>query len=283
MNEIYIRRKLEEFLSEDLGSLEVNPGPNPEYVTVRIVVQDVGIFCGGRLIKPAFDLLAQYDVHLLDMVQLLDDGTLFSSGDVLAEFRVEKEILRNGIRIVLNLLGHLSGIATNTRMKVNEVSGTNCKLLDTRKTLPGLRAFEKYAVKVGGAHNHRPGRYAGILIKKEDIKIYGGIKKAIDKASEEKSHLVEIEVEVENSEQLEEVVRDGRIRYILLDNMSIDEMKKAVHRAGCLVTLEASGIGGEDLKEVAETGVHYISLSSLILGARPIKMHMIIVEAGKRG
>mgnify|MGYP001603036816 CR=1 FL=1 len=280
MNEIYLRRKLKEFLREDLEGVEINFDRNPGYTEAKIVAEESGVFCGGRIIAKALNLLIPREEGMMTvrMFHLKKDGEGFKAGDTLAHFTAPGEALRNGIRTVLNLIGHMTKVATNVNKVAEYLGSSPCELLDTRKTTPGLRIFEKYAVKVGGGKNHRFGRFAGELVKKEDIKILGGIKAAIDDAEYRKPHLTEIEVEVENLEQLEEVLRDGRARYIMLDNMSIEMLKAAVWRAGSLSVLEASGIGDKDLREVAGTGVHYISLSSLILGASPIKMHMIIVE-----
>jgi len=278
MNEVFVRRKLEEFLLEDLGAMEVPASPESGRVVARILVEEEGVFCGGKLIASLFNLLTSTNVPPVRMKYLRDDGDSFASGDVVAEFDVDVEVLRHGIRTLLNLLQHMSGIATNTRKTVEQTYGLSTKLLDTRKTTPGLRAFEKYAVRVGGGVNHRHGRFDGILIKKEDIKIDGGILNAIDNAFRAKSHLVAVEIEVETLGELETVAADGRVKYVLLDNMDFDKMAEAVRRYGRNMIFEASGIGDKDLRKVAETGVHYISLSSLTRGAHPTKMKMRIAD-----
>lgn len=278
MNEIFVRRKLEEFLAEDLGPVAIEPADPPRYVSVRIVAEEPGVMCGGRLIVPVFALITPDSVRKPRVISLLEEGKVFSSGKVVARVDIEVETLRHGIRTVLNLLQHLSGIATHTRKAVNEIRDLHAKPLDTRKTTPGLRVFEKYAVRVGGAGNHRFGRYDGILIKKEDIRIDGGIKNAIDRAFQTKSHLVSVEIEVETLEELESVVADGRVGHVLLDNMPLADMAGAVRKYGDRIVFEASGVGNEDLRAVAETGVHYISTSSLVRGAHPIKMKMRIGE-----
>ena len=278
MNKIFVRRELERFLAEDLGRVSVEPGDPPRYVTARIIAEESGVFCGRRFIIPIFAMITPDDVRGPKVIHLLREGERFTSSMTLAHLDIEVETLRHGIRTVLNLIQHLSGIATNTRDAVESISGLPTKLLDTRKTTPGLRVFEKYAVRVGGGVNHRFGRYDGILLKKEDIAIDGGIFKAIDRAFREKSFLVNVEVEVETSEELEVVVADGRVRHVLLDNMSLEAMAEAVRRYGDKITFEASGIGSKDLRAVAETGVHYISLSSLVRGAHPIKMKMRIMD-----
>lgn len=275
MNEIYLRRKLEEFLLEDLGHLTVDPGKSPQYVEAFIVAEDDGVFCGERIIALAFNLLSPVGIKPAIVISK-HDGEDFVKGDQIVYLNVNAEILRHGIRTVLNLLGHMIAIATYTRRLVKEVKGYPVKLLDTRKTTPGLRAFEKYAVRVGDGRNNRFGRFDGILIKKEDVKIDGGIRRAIDKAFEEKSHLEEIEIEVETLEELEEVLRDGRVRCILLDNMKTEDLKKAVERCGRTHVLQASGIDDRSVREIAETGVSYISVSSLILDAPRVNIKIVI-------
>lgn len=278
MNEIWLRKKFEEFFEEDLGSVEIDVGDEPKYVAAKIIAEEAGIFCGGKLIAKMLNTITPLEFPAVNMVYLLSEGSLFEPGDLLAEFSVNAEVLREGIRTVLNLIAPMSRIATNTFYAVQQIGGTGCKILDTRKTTPGLRAFEKYAVKTGGGYNHRHGRYDGFLIKKEDIKIDGGIIAAIDRAERKKPYLVGIEVEVETWDELEEVLKDGRVRYILLDNMDLATMRIAVERYGKTQIFEASGVGDKDLRQVAETGVHFISLSSLTIGSR-IKMKMRILDS----
>jgi len=277
MNEIYIRKKLEEFLLEDLGYVEIDLTKN-QSVWANIIAEENGIFCGGRFINSIFGLLMPVGYSLPAITLLKKEGEKFSENTAIVSFRGHPEILRHGIRTVLNLIQHLSGIATNTSRMVEQIAKYQCKILDIRKTIPGLRVFEKYAVRTGGGYNHRFGRYCGILLKKEDIKIDGGIRQSIEKAFKNKSHLEAVEVEVENLKELEEVLKDGRVKHVLLDNMNLRTMRQAVKKYGRNVILEASGIGNKDLRKVAKTGVHFISTSSLILDAKPIKMKMIIVD-----
>ncbi len=276
MNKVYIRRELQRFLLEDLGSLEINAGASPHYVKAKIVAESGGVFCGGGLVAEAFDLLAPHGIHSCKVLGLEKEGFQFQAGATLLRFDVNDQVLVNGVRTVLNLLAHLTDIATHTRSKVQELEGLDCKLLDTRKTTPGLRTFEKYAVRVGGGYNHRFGRFDGVVIKKEDIAISGGIKTAIDRAFEDKMHLVEVEVEVETLDQVNEVFKDGRLKHLMLDNMDLKTMREVVKQCGQTHILEASGVGDQDLRKVAATGVHHISLSSLIRCPRQTKIKMQI-------
>lgn len=278
MNRIFDEQELKKFLAEDLDAVGVEPDNPPRYVTARIIAEESGILCGGKWIITAFKLITPDGIKAPKAIHLLKEGERFTSGMTIAHLDIEVETLRHGIRTVLNLIQHLSGIATNTREKVEELNGLNTKLLDTRKTTPGLREFEKYAVRVGGGVNHRHNRTDGILLKKEDIIIDGGILKAIDKALGSKSHLITVEVEVETLGELDIVVADGRVNHVLLDNMSLADMTEAVRRYGNKIVFEASGIGHKSLREAAETGVQYISLSSMVRDAHPVKMKMRITE-----
>lgn len=273
MNEIFLEQTLKEFLREDLGSVAIDFSSNKN-VVAKICAEEGGIFCGGTLIAKTLNLLIPKGegVSLIEMGKLTPEGEAFVAGEILAQFSAPSEAFRHGIRTVLNLVAHLTGIATHTAGLVQQVSGFSCRLLDTRKTTPGLRVLEKYAVRVGGGSNHRMGRFDGVMIKKEDIAIDGGIAVAIDRAEREKTFLAGVEIEVETLADLDEVLKDGRVKTILLDNMDLKTLQQAVERCGRTHRLEASGVREENLRAVAATGVHAISLSSLILGARPTKL-----------
>ncbi len=278
MNEVWLKKELERFLLEDLGRTEVFVSDTNPVVEAYIIAEEEGVFCGGRFLAPLLNLLVPAGGRPVIVHNLLPEGRRLESGTLtyVASLVGDAEIIRHGIRTALNLMQHLSGIATHVASMVKEVDGTGVKLLDTRKTTPGFRAFEKYAVRIGGGYNHRFNREDGILIKKEDIKIDGSITKAIDRALETRTHLTGVEIEVETFGQLEFVLYDGRVRHILLDNMMPGMLRQIVKLCGATHILEASGVGDRDLREIAETGVHYISLSSLIRGAKPLKMKMSI-------
>ncbi|QQG45205.1 MAG: nicotinate-nucleotide diphosphorylase [Candidatus Sungiibacteriota bacterium] len=278
MNELWLEPELKRFLLEDIGYLEIDFGVPARYITAEIVAGGEGVFCGGRFIAKLFNLLVPPEIRPLQMIHCEPEGAEFKKGTILASFRVNAEALRHGTRTVLNLLTHLTAIATRTREVVKELQNFSVTLLDTRKTTPGLRIFEKYAVRVGGASNHRMGRFDGILIKKEDIKIDGGIRNAVEKACRKKAYLVAVSVEIETLEELGEALGDKRVTHLLVDNPSIELLQRTVERCASTHIIEASGVGKLDLREVAATGVHYISLSSLILGAKTIKMKMRIVS-----
>ena len=272
MNGPLLRKKFEEFLTEDLGHVEI---VDRFYATSKAVIlaEEPGIMCGGDLLEELFATLC-FNSARPQVTQQVNEGTPFSPGETLVEMTMHPEILRYGIRTALNLLQHLSGIPTNTRKLVDRVRGTGCQLLDSRKTTPGLRVLEKYAVRMGGGHNHRFGMYDGFLLKKEDIAIDGGIKPAIDRALARAPHLTNIEVEVESIVQMMEVLEDGRVKHVLLDNMMPLIIKQAVAKVGNRLVLEASGIKPEQLEEYAATGVPFISTSALVRGGHALNMKM---------
>jgi nicotinate-nucleotide pyrophosphorylase (carboxylating) len=184
--------------------------------------------------------------------------------------------LLSGERTALNFLRHLSGIATATRRLTELLDGTGARLVDTRKTTPGLRALEKYAVRAGGGHNHRTGLFDGILIKDNHIKLAGGIAAAVRRAREAAPHTIRIEVEVENLAQLDEALEAG-VELVLLDNMPTEMMREAVKQAGGRMLLEASGnIDEARIRAVAETGVDLISVGAITHSAPALDISMDI-------
>lgn len=271
MNPVFIRQELSRFLAEDLGHVEVVARPN-DSVRAMITAESAGVLCGGALVAETFHLLNARE-GIIEVTPLVADGALFVPDQELIHLTMSGAILRHGIRTALNFLQHLSGIATHTHDLVSRVPAT-CRLLDTRKTTPGLRVFEKYAVRMGGGYNHRFARYDGVMIKKEDITIDGGITPAITRALAEAAHLTAIEIEVETLDDLETVLQDGRVRHVLLDNMPPDLVSACVARAGEHLVLEASGVRVTDLDAYAATGVPFISTSDLIRGARALPMHL---------
>lgn len=205
------------------------------------------------------------------------DGAKVSRGDVLGEVSGKTRVLLAGERVSLNLLQRLSGIATLTSQFVDLVRGTNARIVDTRKTTPGLRFMEKYAVKMGGGLNHRFGLFDGILIKDNHIEEVGSITDAVSRAKAG-HHLTKIEVEVENLKDLQEAI-DAGADIIMLDNMPPHDMVEAVKLAGGRVTVEASGnMTLANIREVAETGVDLISVGALTHSATAADISMKIVK-----
>jgi len=276
MNPLLVRKELERFLEEDLGHVSYGSS-DPAAQTVGIIeAQESGVMCGGGLLVPLFALASPFGAIVPALEETVEEGRTFDAGQRVATVLVHPEALRHGIRTALNLLQHLCGVATRTRELVRRIDGGRCTLLDTRKTTPGLRVFEKYAAKVGGAKNHRFGRYDGVMLKKEDIALAGGVRKAIDAAVKEAAHLTAIEVEVESFADLEEALFDGRVRHVMLDNMTPHQVNQAVAMTGGKLVLEASGISPDQLEEYAATGVPFISTSAMIATARKTKLHLRI-------
>jgi len=204
------------------------------------------------------------------------DGDTVPSGSVIAKLSGPLRTLLTGERVALNLMQRLSGIATLTRKYADSVNGTRARILDTRKTTPGLRALEKYAVTVGGGYNHRFGLYDGILIKDNHIAAAGGISKAVEAARLNAPHMLKIEVECETAAQVKEALAAGA-EIIMLDNMDIKKIKAAVKEIAGRALVEASGnMTLERVHEVARTGVDFISVGALTHSAPAADISMKI-------
>ena len=205
-----------------------------------------------------------------------DDGDAVEKGDTLANVKGRLRALLSGERTALNFLQHLSGISTLVRSYMLELSVKNIRLVDTRKTTPGWRVLEKYAVRVGGAYNHRMGLYDGVLIKDNHIAAFGGIKKAIDHIRTQISHLLKIEVEVSTMDQVKEAL-EANADVIMLDNMTIKQIKEATAFIDKKAVVELSGgITKGDLKTLADTGVDIISVGALTHSAKCVDISMQI-------
>jgi len=212
----------------------------------------------------------------VDFNREFEEGTLVEKGAVIATLKGDAADLLMGERVALNLLQRLSGIATITARYVEEVRGTKARIVDTRKTTPGLRELEKYAVRVGGGFNHRAGLYDGVLIKENHITAAGGIGPAISRARATIPHTLKIEIETENLVQVEEALAAGA-DIIMLDNMSLDDMRAAVTIISGRVLVEASGgVNLERVRAIAETGVDIISVGALTHSPRAVDISMLL-------
>ena len=249
-------------LAEDIGQGDITTVACVSadvQVTGRFVAKQSGLFCGGAVIARVF--------HLLDpsigVTTHVSDGARVDVGDVLAVVAGSARGILSGERVALNFAQRLSGIATKTAGAVAAVSGTCTKICDTRKTTPGLRAFEKYAVTVGGGKNHRFGLYDGVLIKDNHIKAAGGIASAVSAARLSAPHTLRIEVETTTLAEVDEALAAGA-DIIMLDNMDVATMAEAVRRIDGRAVTEASGnMLDRALTDVAGTGVDYISIGGL--------------------
>ena len=248
-------------LAEDMGAGDITSSAVvPERATARFVFQtrqDI-VVAGLELLPILFALIDRQVIVNLDS----EDGVKMNAGRRLATIEGNARSLLVGERLALNLLQHLSGIATLTRSYVDAVAGTNAKICDTRKTIPGLRMLQKYAVKAGGGINHRMGLYDGILIKDNHLALAGGITKAVNAAKA--TSTLPVQVECDTLAQLDEAIMAGA-NAVLLDNMDIATIKEAVARAKKKnIATEASGnVTLETVRAIANTGVDRISIGRL--------------------
>ncbi len=253
-------------LLEDLGlagDITTNAIIPPDAVSeASIVLREEGRVAGLPLAEAAFRSL---DPEIAIEV-FAEDGTLAGEGSAIAKISGRTRAILSAERVALNLLQHLSGIATATHQFVEAVAGTHARIVCTRKTTPGLRAFEKYAVRAGGGYNHRFGLFDAVLIKDNHIAAAGSVTAAIERARAAAGHLIKIEVEVDSLNQLEEALQHA-IDAVLLDNMAVPEMKNAVARAKTVrpgILCEASGgVRLVTVRAIAETGVDMISAGAL--------------------
>ena len=248
--------------AEDIGTGDITTQttvPEDTHISGRFIAKESGVLCGMDIAIAVFHY-ADEEIHFVPHFQ---DGETVSKGDIIATIDGSASSVLTGERLALNLMQRLSGIATNTAAAVKQVEGYPATIADTRKTTPGLRIFEKYAVKTGGGSNHRFNLADGILIKDNHIKAAGGIIPAVQSAKKNAPHTLKIEVEVESIEQMNEAITAGA-DIIMLDNMDNTTMKKAVDIADGRVLLEASGnMGEKNLTDVAATGVNIISIGAL--------------------
>lgn len=249
-------------LNEDIGTGDIttlSTIPADKTALGRFVAKEDMIICGIDL---AAHIFARVDPSI-ELKANFKDGDAVKKGDVIATVSGNAQNVLTGERTALNFMQRLTGIATRTHASVAEVAGTNAKITDTRKTTPGLRVLEKYAVRVGGGTNHRFNLADGVLIKDNHIAVSGGIKNAVKNARAVIPHTLKIEVEVETKEQLAEAL-DAGADIIMLDNMSYDLMRECVGIVAGHALVEASGnMGEKNLREVAETGVDIISIGAL--------------------
>lgn len=249
-------------LNEDIGTGDIttlSTIPADKTATGRFVAKEDMIICGIDL---AAHIFARVDPSI-ELKANFKDGDAVKKGDVIATVSGNAQNVLTGERTALNFMQRLTGIATRTHASVAEVAGTNAIITDTRKTTPGLRVLEKYAVRVGGGTNHRFNLADGVLIKDNHIAVSGGIQNAVKNARAVIPHTLKIEVEVETKEQLAEAL-DAGADIIMLDNMSYDLMRECVGLVAGRALVEASGnMGEKNLREVAETGVDIISIGAL--------------------
>lgn len=262
-----------QFLAEDIGRGDITTRstvPQDTRGLGRFLAKEYLVLCGMDVAEAVFFHL---DPENAEIETNFNDGDEIEEGTVFGTLKGYADVLLIGERVALNLIQRLSGIATLTRAFVKAVEGTNAKIIDTRKTTPGLRMLEKYAVTVGGGKNHRMGLDDGVLIKDNHIALAGGIAEAVKAAKESVGHLHKIEVEVTNWAQLREAIEAGA-EIVMLDNQTPDEAAKLVQMARSMnpsVLIEASGgMDLEHVREYADAGVDLISVGRLTHSAKAV-------------
>ena len=264
-------------LREDIGTGDITttccvPAANQARGAYR--AKEAGVVCGLFVLQRVFDLLGGEARVTLRM----HDGAHVEKGDILATVEGPARAVLTGERVGLNILQHLSGVATGTAKAVAQVAGTRARIADTRKTTPGMRELEKYAVRTGGGSNHRFNLSDGVLIKDNHIVAAGGIGPAVDMVRRSIPHTLKIEVETETMAQIDEALAAGA-DIIMLDNMRLEQMAQAVqHIAGRAVTEASGNMGERDLRAVAATGVDIISIGALTHTVKPLDISLKFID-----
>ncbi|HTD99953.1 MAG TPA: carboxylating nicotinate-nucleotide diphosphorylase [Mucilaginibacter sp.] len=268
-------------LAEDVGdgdhtSLATIPGGT--IGKAKLLVKDTGILAGVEL---ALEIFSQVDPDLKVNI-FLNDGARVKPKDIAFEVEGDARNILTAERLVLNCMQRMSGIATQTREIVDLLEGTNTKVLDTRKTTPGLRYLEKWAVRIGGGVNHRFGLYDMILIKDNHVDYSGGIRQAIENTHaylEQHGKKLAIEIEVRNLDELDQVLQTGGVNRILLDNFNFTDLLQAVNTIGGRFITEASGgITIDNIRQYAECGVDYISVGALTHSVKSLDLSLKAVK-----
>lgn len=262
-------------LLEDINYIDVTTDylvDESSVATAKYVAKDSGVLCGIDVALRVFTLLddnASFEVFI-------HDGEQVKKGDIIAKITAKTRALLKGERTALNILQHMSGVATATNKCVKLVEGTKASIADTRKTLPGLRVLQKYAVTVGGGRNHRYNLSDCAMLKDTHLDAYGSMTGAVNALREKMGHTVKIEVEVANLDELREALELG-VEVIMLDNMSCEAMAEAVKITDGRAKLEASGnVTAETIRAIAETGVDIISLGALTHSVKAFDISMKI-------
>ena len=278
INSIYVDNIIKTALLEDLNYLDCATDyllDEEQENTARFLAKDDGILCGIEIALRVFEIL-QPQGFVAEVYK--KDGDELQKGDIIAEIKGKTRTLLKGERTALNLIQHMSGVATATRKAVEIVKGTKASIADTRKTLPGLRPLQKYAVTVGGGKNHRYNLSDAAMLKDNHIDAGGGIANAVKKLKEKLGHMTKVELEVRNLDELGQALEAGA-DVIMLDNMSCEMMRDAVAITDGKALLEASGgITDETLREIAETGVDIISMGALTHSVKAFDISLKIAD-----
>nr|WP_199269673.1 carboxylating nicotinate-nucleotide diphosphorylase [Mucilaginibacter sp. JXJ CY 39] len=276
-----VHQFIKDTLAEDVGDGDhTSLATIPQGTTgkARLLVKDTGILAGVELAVEIFKIIDP----LLKLDIFLQDGASVKPQDVAFEVEGSTHSILKAERLVLNCMQRMSGIATRTHSIVEMLEGTGTRVLDTRKTTPGFRYFEKWAVKIGGGVNHRFGLYDMILIKDNHVDYSGGIKQAIQNTQaylQANNKQLKVEIEVRNFDELQEAMETGGIDRIMLDNFSVPDLKKAIEMIGGKFATEASGgITADTIRAYAETGVDYISVGALTHSVKSLDLSLKAVK-----
>lgn len=276
MLEFQIDQLVKMWLEEDINNIDLASSVifDEEHKSKgKFMAKEDGVICGWDIVRRVFELL-KYEGELK---VLKSDGASVLKGECIAELYGRTKSLLMGERVALNILSHFSGISTKTNKAVSVLSRGNTKLLDTRKTTPGLRMLEKYAVRTGGGVNHRYNLSQAVMIKDNHIKASGGITNAYDKVKSKSGPMTAIEIEVKNIEELKEAIV-LKPNLILLDNMNDNQLRECVDLCNGLVPLEASGnMTLERLDEIKDIGLDYISMGELTHSVKALDISMKLI------
>ena len=279
MNWLIIDNIIAEAIKEDVPQNDITTEfiiSDDSICSVDLIVKEDGVIAGLQVFERVFKILGQVDIKFLK-----EDGDILIKDECIAKLTGKTKHILTGERTALNYLQRMSGIATLTKAFVDELKGSGVKILDTRKTTPNMRIFEKYAVKIGGGHNHRYNLSDGVLIKENHISAAGGIKEAVNVIRQNVSFVKKIEVEVETLEQINDALEVG-VDIIMLDNMNTETMKKAVEMINKRALIEASGnVTIDNILEVANCGVDYISVGALTHSYKVLDLSMknLVIES----
>lgn len=264
---------IRQYLSEDIGEGDVTTEsivPADHRSEASIIAKEECVIAGHAFVRKVFETLDPDVVY----EELVKDGSLAEKGARVSRVRAHTRTILTGERVALNVFQRLSGIATATRAFVRAAEGTGTRILDTRKTSPGMRAMEKYAVRAGGGHNHRFGLYDMALVKENHVAIAGSIKEAVARIRKRSS--VALEVEVRNMEELREALEE-RVDRIMLDNWKDEEIRDAVAFVAGRIPIEVSGnMTVERVREVARTGIDFISVGSITHSFKSADLSLLI-------
>ncbi|MDQ0214572.1 nicotinate-nucleotide pyrophosphorylase (carboxylating) [Oikeobacillus pervagus] len=282
MNMIKLELMLKDFFMEDIGDGDLSGESifsNDERGSFSLIAKESGIFCGKSIIETGFKLMDS----TCETKVFLRDGEFVDKSQVIAEIHGTMEGLLKAERVVLNLIQRMSGISTLTNKAVQLTEGTKAKVCDTRKTTPGIRMLEKYAVRCGGGFNHRMGLYDAVMLKDNHIAFAGGITNAVQKVRQSVGHTVKIEVEIESKEQMLEAIEAGA-DIIMFDNREPSEIQSWIsHVPSHIVTEASGGISFENLRSYAESGVEWISLGYLTHSYKALDISAKVLNNGSKG